>query len=141
MNAQHVRTDKELEDVFRIRRTVFVDEQGVSEDEEYDEHDSTASHILVKYNGDPVGTGRVRLVNDTAKLERICVLAEYRKHGIGAAVTKALEEEGKRLGAIQAKLHGQTQAAPFYAKQGYEIVSDVFEEAGIPHVVMTKRLI
>jgi len=140
ISVQTAHSDRELNDVFRIRRTVFVDEQGVSEEEEYDEHDPAASHILVSYNGAPAGTGRVRLIGDTAKLERICVLREYRKHGIGAAVTTALEAEGQRQGAVKAKLHGQTQAAPFYAKLGYETVSDVFHEAGIPHVVMTKTL-
>lgn len=140
IDVKPARTEDELKDVFHIRKTVFVDEQGVSEEEEYDEHENTATHVLVTYNGKPAGTGRVRLLDDTAKLERICVLPDYRKFGVGSAITTALEQEGAKLGAVKAKLHGQTQAQPFYTRLGYETVSDVFNEAGIPHVVMTKKL-
>ncbi|MWC26967.1 GNAT family N-acetyltransferase [Paenibacillus sp. MMS18-CY102] len=129
-----------LQDVYQIRKKVFVDEQGVSEQEEYDEHETAASHVLAYYEGKPAGTGRVRLLDGIAKLERICVLPEYRKYGVGAAITTALEQQGKQLGASKAKLHGQTHAEPFYAKLGYETVSDIFLEADIPHVVMTKKL-
>ncbi|EFM10208.1 GCN5-related N-acetyltransferase [Paenibacillus curdlanolyticus YK9] len=133
-------SEAELEDVYRIRKKVFVDEQGVSEQEEYDEHETTASHVLAYYEGTPAGTGRIRLLDGIAKLERICVLPEYRKYGVGAAITSALEQQGKQLGAAKAKLHGQTHAERFYAKLGYETVSDVFLEADIPHVIMTKKL-
>ncbi|PWV90573.1 putative GNAT family N-acyltransferase [Paenibacillus cellulosilyticus] len=140
IEVNRVQSDQELNEVYSIRKKVFVDEQGVSEEEEYDEHEQSAAHVLATYNGQPAGAGRVRLLDNVAKLERICVLPEYRKFGVGAAVTTALEVEGKRLGAQKAKLHGQTQAAPFYTKLGYETVSDIFHEAGIPHVVMTKKL-
>lgn len=140
IEVNRAQSEQDLNEIYSIRKKVFVDEQGVSEEEEYDEHEQTAAHVLATYKGQPAGAGRVRMVDNVAKLERICVLPEFRKYGVGGAVTTALELEGKRLGAEKAKLHGQTQAAPFYTKLGYETVSDIFHEAGIPHVVMTKKL-
>lgn len=140
MNTKQATTKDELEAVYRIRKIVFVNEQGVSEEEEYDEHEEKAEHVLVYHEGQPVGTGRVRVVEDMAKLERICILPEYRKLGLGRHIMDALERLAQAKGLKKAKLHGQTQAEPFYEKLGYKRVSDIFMEADIPHVAMVKAL-
>jgi len=136
-----ITNETELHAAFNIRIAVFVEEQGVALEVELDEHDAYADHVLVYFDNQPVATGRVRIVNDTAKLERICVMPSHRKYGIGKAVVQALEEIAKEKGLRKAKLHGQTQAMPFYEKLGYISASDEFMEEGIPHKLMIKDLI
>lgn len=133
----------ELEDAFRIRKEVFVEEQGVPLQDEfdgYDEPDAPARHILVYYEGHPAATGRLRWIGDTAKLERICVRATMRKFGLGSVVVKGLEKIAQEEGFHKAKLHAQTQAQKFYSKLGYVQVSEEFIEDGIPHIVMERKL-
>lgn len=143
LEAKKVTSTDELEQALHIRRKVFVEEQGVPLKDEYDEFDkldTKCDHILVYYNGKPVGTGRVRSVEDYGKLERICILQEYRKFGLGKVIIAKLEEIAAKREDLQVKLHGQTQAEGFYKKLGYETASDVFMEDGIAHVLMTKKI-
>ncbi|HJV47627.1 MAG TPA: GNAT family N-acetyltransferase [Bacillota bacterium] len=140
MEAKRVITQKQLDDAFFIRKAVFVEEQGVSLADEFDEHDVFAEHLLVYFEGQPVGTARLRTVDEVAKLERICILAPYRKYGLGKLIIQTLEQLAIEKGLKQAKLHGQTQAKGFYQKLGYETKSPVFMEDGIPHVLMVKSL-
>ncbi|WP_433772303.1 GNAT family N-acetyltransferase [Bacillus wiedmannii] len=133
----------DLETAFHIRKEVFVKEQGVPLTDEFDTFDEIGEeckHILVYYNGIPVGTGRIRFVEGTGKLERICILTDYRKYGLGKVIIQTLEEIARNKQAIKVKLHGQTQAEGFYKKLGYQTSSDVFMEDGIPHILMTKVL-
>lgn len=144
MNLKRITIDTDLKMAFNIRKEVFVQEQGVPLEDEFDKFDTIndlCQHILVYYQEQPVGTGRVRLVDNFGKLERICILEPYRKFGLGKVVIKALEEIAKEEGATQLKLHGQTQAAGFYQKLGYHTSSSVFMEDGIPHILMIKELI
>jgi len=140
VEAKRVSNQKQLDDAFQIRKAVFVEEQGVPEEIEYDEHDAHAKHILVYYEEQPVGTGRLRVVDGQAKLERICVLAPYRKYGLGKLIIGTLEQLAREHGLGKTKLHGQTHAEGFYHKLGYETKSPVFMEDGIPHVLMVKNL-
>ncbi|BAM60178.1 acetyltransferase [Bacillus subtilis BEST7003] len=115
----------------------------MSEADEFDEFDTLqeqCQHILVYHENQPVGTGRARIVGHTAKLERICILKPYRKYGLGKIIVSGLEEIMKEKGLTSYKLHGQTQAAGFYQKLGYQISSQEFMEDGIPHVLMTKEI-
>lgn len=140
MQTERIKNEAQLEEAFRIRKAVFVEEQGVEEEVELDEYDDIADHVLVYFDNEAVGTGRVRMMDDMAKLERVCVLAAYRKHSLGKAIMNELEAIASEKGATKAKLHGQVQAAPFYEKLGYEIASTVFLEENIPHVKMVKDL-
>ncbi|MFC4076629.1 GNAT family N-acetyltransferase [Salinithrix halophila] len=140
MKTKRVTTSSELEEVFRIRTTVFVEEQGVPLEEEIDAFEKEAVHVLAFYHEQAVGTGRLRIVEDTAKLERICVLDSYRQYGLGRAIVHALEEIAKEKGLTKVKLHGQTHAERFYSQLGYQKASDVFMEEGIPHRLMVKDL-
>ncbi len=135
--------EKDLQKAFLIRKEVFVKEQGVPLADEFDEFDTLdgkCEHILVHYNDLPVGTGRLRVVDQFGKLERICILEPYRKLGIGKIIIGALEKIAAEKGVTQVKLHGQTQAEGFYKKLGYHPSSDVFMEDGIPHILMVKKL-
>ncbi|MFU1781771.1 GNAT family N-acetyltransferase [Haloarcula japonica] len=124
-----------------VRKAVFVEEQGVSEDEELDGNDSEAVQFLARDDEYPVGTARLRFPEPTVgKVERVAVREPYRGDGVGAALMRAVEDAARDDGATELKLHAQTHVEPFYEQLGYETVSDEFEEAGIPHVKMRKRL-
>lgn len=144
INTVRVTTEEERQAAFSIREKVFVEEQGVllaDEFDDYDEpHEDGADHLLVYADTVPAGTGRLRVVEGEAKLERICILSSYRKHGIGRVIIAALEQWAKEKGLAHAKLHGQTQAEGFYQKLGYHTASEMFMEDGIPHVLMKKTL-
>ncbi len=86
MKSKRITRDHDLNQAFQIRKEVFVKEQGVPLDDEFDEFDTLnelSEHILVYYNEQPVGTGRVRWVDGSGKFERICILEPYRKFGLG----------------------------------------------------------
>ncbi|ELY71499.1 GNAT family N-acetyltransferase [Natrinema versiforme] len=132
---------REREDAFAVRQAVFVEEQGVDEDVEYDDHDETAVHF-VAYDGDePVGAARLREYEDgVGKVERVAVLESRREAGVGRALMESLEDRADARGFRKLKLHSQTRAASFYRRLGYERRGEEFEEAGIPHVEMRKAL-
>lgn len=144
MKAKRITIDEDLRKAFHIRKAVFVEEQGVPLEDEFDEFDNLngqCEHILVYYEEKPVGTGRLRWVDEFGKLERICILAPYRKFGIGKVIITALEEIAQERGSTRVKLHGQTQAEGFYKKLGYQSSSGIFIEDGIPHLLMMKELL
>ena len=130
-------------DAYEVRRDVFIEEQDVPEEIEMDGRDETATHFVV-YDTEadrPVGTARIRYVDeDTAKAERVAVLAEYRGEGLGRRLMELVEAEAREQGCTSVDLHAQTAVEGFYETLGYETVSDEFIEADIPHVEMEKRL-
>lgn len=143
MNVKRVTNEKDLKVAFAIRKAVFVKEQGVPLEDEFDQFDTLnglCEHILVHYNEQPVGTGRIRFIDGVGKLERICILEPYRKFGLGKIIIKALEEIAEEQEASQVTLHGQTQAEGFYKKLGFHSSSPIFMEDGIPHILMLKQL-
>lgn len=143
MEYKQITNEEELQQAFKIREEVFVKEQGVPLEDEFDEYDQlngNCEHILVYHEGEAVGTGRVRVVEGVGKLERICILKSYRKLGIGKVIIQGLENIAKEKGLEKVKLHGQTHAEGFYQKLGYETASDEFMEDGIPHYLMVKEL-
>jgi predicted GNAT family N-acyltransferase len=143
LNSKRITVESDLEKAFHIRKEVFVEEQGVPLEDEFDEFDTLdgqCEHILVYYNEKAVGTGRLRVVDDLGKLERICILEPYRKFGLGKIIIQILEEIAKDKEIDRVKLHGQTQAEGFYKKFGYQTSSNVFIEDGIPHILMIKEL-
>ncbi|MEM9394058.1 MAG: GNAT family N-acetyltransferase [Pseudomonadota bacterium] len=124
----------ELELCRAIRRDVFIEEQNVSEAEEWDGRDSSARHLLAFDGGAPVGTARLRVVEDFGKIERVCVRATARGTGAGRALMQAalalLRTDPALLGA---KLGSQTHAIPFYEGLGFTAFGPVYDDAGIPH--------
>ncbi|MHA6484075.1 GNAT family N-acetyltransferase [Paenibacillus sp. strain BS8-2] len=140
ITTERVLDDQQLQEAYAIRTEVFVEEQGVPVEAEIDEYEQVSRHVLVKYDGEPAGTGRVRELGGMAKLERICVKEKFRKCGIGVAIMNGLESIAREQGLTRAKLHAQTQAAPFYERVGYTVDSDTFMEENIPHVRMIKSL-
>lgn len=121
-----------------VRTAVFIREQQVPEELEWDQFDAVSVHVLAVNNvGQPVGTAR--LLPD-GHIGRMAVLKEWRGQGLGSALlTKLLQVLIKRH-QFEAKLHAQTSAIPFYKKFGFQIVGEEFMEAGIPHVKMMLSL-
>ncbi|MDI7742086.1 GNAT family N-acetyltransferase [Lysinibacillus fusiformis] len=143
MEILRIKTQEQLEEAFVIRKVVFVAEQKVPLEDEFDEFDTLKSeceHILILDSDNSVGTARLREVAGVGKLERICVLKPFRNLGLGKVIVHELENIAKEKGLKSVKLHGQTRAEGFYQNLGYETASDVFMEDGIPHVLMTKNL-
>ncbi|WP_224333964.1 GNAT family N-acetyltransferase [Haloprofundus halobius] len=133
------------EDAFAVREAVFVDEQGVPEELEWDEYDGADGTLLfVAYDdGEPVGAARLRRVDGddgARKVERVAVLESERGEGWGKRLVEALERVAREENVRELRLHAQTQVERFYCDLGYETTSGEFEEAGIPHVEMRKSL-
>ncbi|MCD7035012.1 GNAT family N-acetyltransferase [Metabacillus sp. GX 13764] len=137
MRVAPVETEKELQDAFSVRFKVFVEEQKVPAEEELDQYDETATHVVVYDLDTPIGTGRVREADGYAKLERICILEDYRGKGSGRIIMDELERVSDPH-LKKFKLNAQVQAVPFYERLGYKVVSEEFMDAGIPHVTMVK---
>ncbi|MEG0831769.1 MAG: GNAT family N-acetyltransferase, partial [Acidaminococcaceae bacterium] len=131
---------EELKAAFQVRLAVFVQEQGVPEECEIDEHEGEAEHIILCEANQVIGTARVRYFGCLAKMERICVLPQFRKLRAGVMLLEGLENLARAKGMTKAKLHGQKQAENFYHKQGYRTSSEIFMEDGIPHLLMLKTL-
>ena len=119
-----------------IRFEVFVEEQKVPAEMELDEFDALSCHALALVDGQPVGTGR--LLAD-GHIGRMAVLAGWRGQGVGAALLQALIDEAGRRGMAQLALSAQTHALGFYTRFGFVPEGEVYDEAGLPHQVMTRR--
>ncbi|WP_347137755.1 GNAT family N-acetyltransferase [Paracoccus sp. SSK6] len=123
-----------------LRRAVFIEEQGVSEAEEMDGKDDQAIHLLASQDGQPVGSARILLMGDTGKIGRVCVLAQARGTGLGAALIRAaLDVLRDQPGITRARLGAQTHAIGFYEKLGFVAHGPVYDDAGIPHRDMTRE--
>ena len=123
-----------------LRRAVFIEEQGVSEADELDDLDGVAVHLLAIVDGRPMGSARIIPGEGYGKIGRVCVLAEARGTGLGAALMREAVQECRRLGLKTARLGAQTHALGFYEALGFEAVGPVFDDAGIPHREMILTL-
>ncbi|MCC5885961.1 MAG: GNAT family N-acetyltransferase [Gammaproteobacteria bacterium] len=121
-----------------IREQVFIEEQKVPKDLEWDDADADAIHFLAEdHRGTAVGTARLL---PSGQIGRMAVVAERRGFGVGRALLDAAIEAARDEGRYSVFLHAQTHAQPFYAKAGFHAVGEQFEEAGIPHVQMEMTL-
>jgi predicted GNAT family N-acyltransferase len=144
-------TSTERDSVFALRHAVFVAEQGVPAELERDEHDEGADHFIA-YDGDrAVGAGR--LVVEPAGFEgtdpgsgpvghlgRLAVRPEARGSGLGVALVRAIEDRARDRGLAVMALSSQTYAIGFYERLGYAAHGPEFDDAGLPHRWMTRRL-
>lgn len=123
-------------DLRRIREAVFISEQSVPPELEWDADDAEAVHFLALDSGYPIGTAR--LLND-GHIGRVSVLRDWRGMNVGAALMKAVIEEAERRGLLEQRLTAQVHATAFYERLGFETISDEFLEAGLPHVDMLRK--
>ena len=122
----------------RIRELVFVREQGVPLELEWDEQDPRCAHALA-YNAADEAVGTGRLLPD-GHIGRMAVLKEWRGKGVGAVLLLALIEQARERRHARVRLNAQISAASFYRRFGFEISGPQFMEAGIPHVPMQRDL-
>ena len=143
--------EEDLAACFQVRKDVFVVEQKVPEEIEYDALDAVAVHVLaVTADGTPLGTGRLlhgpeaadRTGGDPAvgSLGRLAVTGRARGLGVGAALVRAIEDAARGLGLAAVDLHAQTHALGFYERLGYVAYGPEFPDAGISHRAMRRTL-
>ena len=136
-----VATDQDMPEVAALRTRVFVVEQGVPPEIEQDAADATAVHVLSRDDsGRVVATGRLLLHGRTAGIGRMAADASVRGRGHGAAVLAELHRQAMLRGATEIELHAQVSARRFYERAGYTAVGEEYEEAGIAHITMRRRL-
>ncbi len=131
----------DLETVFAIRREVFVDEQKVSPEEEFDIYEQYSRHFLGYLSTSPCGTARWRFTDDGIKLERFAVLKDFRDKNVGKKLLMAVLADIEKHPNAKNKLiylHAQVHAVGFYEKYGFVKVGEMFEEANISHFKMKK---
>ena len=129
------------DDTRYIRETVFVIEQGFSE--EFDKIDKKSIHFLVKVNNKRAATARIfKSDNSDTKwtVGRFAVLKEYRGTGLGSFLMKKVEEKIKEQGGNVAELSAQKQAEKFYLSLGYTPMGDIYYDQHAPHIHMEKEL-
>ncbi|MGB3555218.1 MAG: GNAT family N-acetyltransferase [Jannaschia sp.] len=133
---------RDLADALAIRAAVFIGEQGVSEAEEVDGRDPDCLHWLAIDGIGPVATARVLPLDgrQTAKIQRVAVLAHARGTGIGAALMRRIMTDLVADGYVRAVLGAQTEAIRFYERLGFAAYGPVYDDAGIPHRDMARDL-
>ncbi len=139
MSNIHVRVadwQKENAELRRIRESVFIAEQAVPPELEWDSDDASAVHFLAVEGDYPIGTARLL---SNGHIGRVSVLRDWRGLKVGDALMRAVLAEAERLGLKEQMLSAQVHAAPFYERLGFEIVGSEYLEAGIPHIDMVRR--
>lgn len=121
-----------------LRERIFIGEQGVPEELEWDGADPAARHFLAFDDaGKPIGC--LRLLGN-GQISRLCVLETHRNSGIGRALLVAAEEAARASNMGEVFLYAQTHATSFYETAGFSVSGGIFMDAHIPHRQMFKLL-
>ena len=121
-----------------IRREVFILEQQVPPEEEWDGRDDESWHFLALDGSDgPIGTAR--LLPD-GQIGRMAVLEAYRRAGVGGRLLEEAVDKARAIGLTRVFVHAQTHALSFYERAGFVVEGEEFEEAGIRHRRMSMEL-
>lgn len=145
MNAvSKIENEEDLQKALRLREEVFVHEQNVPKEDEYDEFDKIASHFLAADDtGNALGTARWRKTEKGIKLERFAVKKDWRGKGLGSMLLESILEDIIHAGNSDGTflyLHAQLSALPLYEKFGFRKEGGIFEECGIKHYKMIRVL-
>jgi predicted GNAT family N-acyltransferase len=136
MNVVLAKTQKEITDNFYVRGLVFVLEQEIDYEIEFDGLDGECALFVCYKDGKPVGAARLY----KNKVGRVATLKKYRKQGVAKAIMLYIEEYAKSIGLKQLKLHAQLYVKEFYENLNYIAIGDIFQEAEIDHIKMYKDL-
>lgn len=120
-----------------IRYRVFIEEQKVPVELEWDEYDNSATHFIASCDDTAVACARLK---SDGQIGRMAVLQDYRNQGIGQALLRFVLQTAAEKNMNEVYLHAQVSAIPFYEKQGFITVGDIFYEADIPHREMLKKI-
>ena len=118
-----------------IRREVFINEQQVPEEMEWDEFDDSSTHFLCTLESTAIATARLK---PDGQIGRMAVLQKCRSLGYGNTLLEFVIKTARNKKFKKLYLHAQVNAIPFYEKQGFSVCSDIFFEANIPHREMSK---
>lgn len=136
-----VTTDEQKEKLFALREEVFVIEQQVDREEEFDEFEDSSHHfVALDQEQNAIGAARWRETDKGIKLERFAVKKTWRSKGVGSGLVKAVIDDihqRKGLG-LTMYMHAQLDAIPLYEKFGFQKVGDMFEECNILHYTMER---
>lgn len=145
MNAvSKIENEEDLQKALHLREEVFVQEQKVPKEDEYDEFDKNANHFLATDDtGNALGTARWRKTEKGIKIERFAVRKDWRGKGIGSMLLESVLEDIIHSGNSEGTflyLHAQLSALPLYEKFGFKKEGDIFVECGIKHYKMSRVL-
>jgi putative N-acetyltransferase (TIGR04045 family) len=140
-----VRWARDPDDVggaFAVRERVFCEEQGVPREQEIDERDADALHLVAldPEGGRVIGTLRLLVEAEQAKVGRVAVEREWRRRGVAALMLELALSRARELGCVRVRLAAQLAATSVYRRAGFAVESEPFEEAGIQHVLMGRTL-
>ncbi|WP_420388011.1 GNAT family N-acetyltransferase [Roseivirga sp.] len=143
IRVKKIENQEELKAAFDIRREVFIVGQDCPEEEEFDEFDDESTHFIAYVKGEPAGTSRFRVTPKGYKLERFAVLDQFRGLGVGKRLVQTvlgyLDKENLPEGTL-IYLHSQVDAMGLYSRFGFEKVGEIFDEVGIDHFEMQKKV-
>ena len=125
--------DKLEQDAKFIRKQVFIIEQNIPEEEEWDDQDMISDHFVVYDQDQPIATARLLQNNSVG---RVAVLKAYRGQGIGRMIMLEIIRQAHQQDRKFLQLSSQVHAISFYEKLGFSIQGDAYDECGIPHIKM-----
>lgn len=136
--------EESFKKALKLRMEVFVDEQGVPEDEEIDDYDvlgrEDVTHVVAMKLSKVVGTARYIKYSGKYKIGRVAVRVENRGEKIGSKLLSYIEKQALNNGIQSLELGAQITAIPFYEQLGYKTYGEIFDDAGIDHIMMEKKL-
>lgn len=144
ISVKQIQNDHDWAEAKRIRVEVFVDEQGVPEEDELDEFEEVSRHFIARYKGEPAGACRWRYTDHGVKLERFAVDKKYRGKGIGRALVQAtlddIEADKNAKGKVR-YLNAQISALFLYERFSFVKEGEPFDECGIMHYRMSQKVL
>jgi predicted GNAT family N-acyltransferase len=142
IEVRWVAGEEEMRGAIAVREEVFCREQGVSRAEELDGRDEEARHVVAPApgGGQVIGTARVLVDGEDAKIGRVAVERVWRHRGIASRMLDLTLDGARERGCTRARLAAQIEAAALYERAGFAVESEPFEEAGITHVWMGLQL-
>jgi len=134
LDIRFTQNNKDMLSCLDLRRTVFIEEQNVPENEEVDGDDPDCDHILLTVSNIPVGAARLKYYNDFIKVQRVCVLKNYRGQGIGSKIINfIIRHVEKNDIRSSVRLGSQIHALEFYKRLGFIEFGEEYLDAGILH--------
>ena len=141
LDIRFIQNSKDMLSCLELRRTVFIEEQNVPENEEVDGDDPACEHILLTISDIPVGAARLKYYDDFVKVQRVCVLKNYRGQGIGSNIINfIIRHVEKNDIRSSVRLGSQIHALEFYKGLGFIEFGEEYLDAGILHKDMEYQI-
>jgi len=119
-----------------LRKSVFIREQLVPEEVEWDDWDNKANHIVLTFHNSPIGCSRLIFIDKILYLERMAIIKSKRNQGFGSKLVYEIIRIAKNKKIKEIRISAQIQAMSFYQKIGFIAQGEIFNDAGIKHIKM-----